>query len=263
MGAIADTDTWLAGLHASSARLQRYVSRLSEQDLSQQSFADNWSIGQVLSHLGSAAEISTMLVERGIAGDATGPVRHELLPVWKRWNALSAPHQREAWQEAAARHLRLLDSLSAADRASVKVPYFAGLLSIPVYAGYRLSEQSVHAWDIEVALDPAAAIPAEEVGLLWERLDLVATRFRDHEALSRLSPGQLLVELTDQDRTLCLNLAAELHILPCEPADPTGSVSGPAEAVLRLIYCRNRPPQDSVVAGAATLEDVRSLFPGF
>jgi hypothetical protein len=58
-----------------------------------------------------------------------------------------------------------------------------GLLSIPAYAGYRLSEQSVHAWDIEVALDPAATIPAPEAELLWERLDLVASRFRDADVL--------------------------------------------------------------------------------
>jgi hypothetical protein len=108
----------------------------------------------------------------------------------------------------------------------VRVPYFAGLLSIPVYAGYRLSEQSVHGWDIAVALDPSATIPAAEVELLWQRLDRVATRFRDAETLARLKPGQVALELTDPRRTRCLDLGGELHIVPCEPGDPTATVLG-------------------------------------
>jgi hypothetical protein len=134
----------------------------------------------------------------------------------------------------------LLSSLNAEQRESVRVPHFAGVLSIPVYLGYRLSEQSVHAWDIEVALDPAAMIPALEVELLWERLDRVATRFRDAETLARLGPRQLLVQLTDLGRMVCLDLGAELHLDHCEPIVPTGTVSGSAEALLRGVPPRFR-----------------------
>jgi hypothetical protein len=185
------------------------------------------------------------------------------MPVWERWDALSGPAQREAWMAADARHRQLLDSLDVQQRASVRVPYFAGLLSVPGYAGYRLSEQSVHAWDIEVALDPATVIPAAEVRLLWERLDLVATRSRDAETLRRLGSRQLTVVLTEPPRTMLLDLDAELHMYPCEPAEPDGTVSGSAEAVLRLVYGRNRPEDGVTVTGAVTLQDLRSLFPGF
>lgn len=260
----APLESWLSALRTSSERLASAVGGLSDPALSQPSFADGWSIAQVLSHLGSAAEICTSLVERGLAGDATGPRREDMVPVWERWNALPGPAQRDAWQAADVRHRRLLESLDAGERAALRVPYFSGLLSVPDYAGYRLSEQSVHAWDVEAALDAAAVIPAPEVGLLWERLDLVATRFRDARTLARLAPGRLAIELTDPPRTLCLLLDAELHIHPCEPAEPTGTVSGSAEAVLRLVYGRHRPGQDGVsAAGGVTLEDLRSLFPGY
>jgi uncharacterized protein (TIGR03083 family) len=259
-----DTDRWLEALHASSQRLNGLVSPLSEAELTRPSYAEGWSIAQVLSHLGSAAEISARLVDRGISGDLTGPVREELLPIWERWDALPPLEQRAAWREADTMHLSLLDSLDAAQRASVRVPYFAGQLSVPVYAGYRLSEQSVHGWDIAVALDPAATIPSEEVRLLWERLDLVATRFNDGDTLSRLAPAQLAVELTDEQRTLCLDLGVELHLYQKEPAAPVGTLNGTAEAVLRLVYGRNRPDADGVtVSGVATLNDLRSLFPGY
>ncbi|WP_030179923.1 maleylpyruvate isomerase family mycothiol-dependent enzyme [Streptomyces sp. NRRL S-813] len=254
---------WLAALHASSDRLNTAVVDLSDEALSRSSFADGWSISQVLSHLGSAAEICTALVERGLKGEPAGPQREDLLPVWARWDALPGPAQRAAWQEADARHLHLLDGLTDDQRESLRVPYFSGPLGIAEYAGYRLSEQSVHGWDITVALDPASTIPAQEVELLWQHLDLVATRFRDAETLARLGPRQFAVELTDPQRTLLLDLDAELHIYPCEPAEPAGVVSGAAEAVLRLVYGRNRPQDGVTVSGAATLDDLRSLFPGY
>lgn len=256
-------EPWLVALRDSSERLTETVYALPDEALSRPSFATGWSIAQVLSHLGSAAEISTMLLERGIDGDATGPRTEDTYPVWERWDSLSGPAQRDAWREADRRHREVLDSLDTGQRESVRVPYFAGSLSIPVYAGYRLSEQSVHAWDIEVALSPAAAIPAPETELLWERLDRVATRFRDGRTLARLGPSQVAVALTDLGRTVCLDLAAELHLYRCEPAEPVGTVSGSAEAVLRLVYGRNLPQDAVTVTGAVTLDDLRALFPGF
>ncbi|MEV1026795.1 maleylpyruvate isomerase family mycothiol-dependent enzyme [Streptomyces sp. NPDC050264] len=254
---------WLDSLHDSSQRLARAVGSLTEGDVNRPSKADGWSIAQVLSHLGSAAEISTGLLERGIAGDRTGPVRQDLEPVWERWNALPPLAQRDAWQTADVRHLHLLDSLTPPQQQSVRVPYCAGLLTLADYAGYRLSEHSVHAWDIEAALDPRATIPAAEVELLWKRLDLVATRFRDAGTLGRLAPAQLTLDLTDPVRTMLLDLGAELHLYPCEPAEPAGTVVGTAEAVLRLVYGRLQAADSVQVSGAVTLADLRSLFPGF
>jgi uncharacterized protein (TIGR03083 family) len=251
---------WVDALRAGSRRLAEAVAGLSDDELRAPSFARGWSIAQVLSHLGSAAEIGAVLVQRGIDGDATVPGERDTKLVWRRWDAMSATAQRAAWREADARHLALLDS---ADASTVRVPYFAGLFSVPVYAGYRLSEQAVHGWDIDVALDPSATIPAAEVGLLWQRLDRVATRFRDAETLNRLKPGQVALELTDPSRTWCLDLGGELHIVPCEPGDPTATVRGSAEAVLRLVYGRNRAEDGLTATGAVSVDDLRSLFPGY
>lgn len=254
---------WLAALGANSARLTKIVADLPADTLGRPSFTGGWSIAQVLSHLGSAAEICTRLVQRGIDGDRTGPTAEDARPVWQRWDALPATAQREAWLEADQRHRELLLSLDPDQLASVRVPYFAGLLGIAEYAGYRLSEQSVHAWDIEVALDLSARIPAAETDLLWERLDLVVTRFRDAGTLARLAPKQLAVELTDRRRTRGLSVGTELHLTPTAPARPDGTVAGPAEALLRLCYGRHRTEDGVRAGGAVTLADLTSLFPGF
>jgi uncharacterized protein (TIGR03083 family) len=251
-------------LRASSDRLHRLVDGLSETELTRPSFARDWTIAQVLSHLGSAAEICSMLVKRGVTGDMRAPVREEVLPVWERWDALPPSEQRAAWKEADVRHLALLDSLRATQQDTIEIPYFAGPLNTADYVGYRLSEQSVHAWDIAVALDPAAVIPADEVGLLWRRIDLVASRFRDGDTLGRLAPAQVAIELTDRDRAQLLDLGIELHLYPAEPADPVATLTGTREAVVRLVYGRHRPGVDALKAeGKIRIEDLRALFPGF
>ena len=263
-------DPWLDALHASSSRLAAAVDGLSDEELSRTSYSKDWTIAQVLSHLGSGAEIFAGLLELGIAGKTEMPGQEEFVAIWDRWNALSAPEQRAQWRESDARHLALIDSLSAEQRESVRVPFFVGPIDLLTYAGFRLSEQSVHAWDVEVALDPdAATIPAAETDLLWERLDQVASRAANADALTRLAPANVTIRRTDApDDAAALLLDSELRFSPGKAAEPTiGSVTGPTEALLRLVYGRNRPERDGVTvvatADAVTLEDLRALFPGF
>ncbi len=260
-------EPWLAALETSSQRTRALVEDLTEEQLELPSFDREWTIAQVLSHLGSASEIGTILIDRALAGETTAPGRELAVPIWQRWDAMTPLEQREAWYESDARHRAALASLVALgpERLEVlRIPYFAGPLTVTVYAGYRLSEQTVHGWDIAVGLDPAAAIPQPELSLLWDRIDLVASRFRDEATLERLRPQRVADTLTDEDETYRLDLADELHLVADAALDEaTGSVAGPAETVLRLVYGRNRPIDEIEISGAMTLDDVRSLFPGF
>ena len=262
-------EPWLRALDSSSKRLHSIVQDLSYEQLSQPSFAKDWSVAQVLSHLGSAAEICTTLIHRAVEDEATGPQRDELLPVWDRWNGMTPEAQREGWYEADALHRKALRALVALDPSrveSLRIPYFAGPLTVTQYAGYRLSEQSLHGWDVAVALDPSAVVSEPELSLLWSRIDLIATRFRDAATLERLNPRQISVKLTDFGRTLRLELGEELHLVPTELGgayDTLGTVSGSADAVLRLIYGRNRPADQIQTTGGISLDDLRALFPGF
>ncbi|MFI5613215.1 maleylpyruvate isomerase N-terminal domain-containing protein [Amycolatopsis sp. NPDC051903] len=242
---------WLNALNGSSARLSAIVADLPEDALRAESYATGWTVAQVLSHLGSAAEICSALVERGLAGDRTPPSADDTRPVWARWDAMSAEEQRSSWYEADRRHR---DLLASAGETTV-IPYFAGLLSVTEYAGYRLSEQSLHAWDIEVQTNPSATIP--ESNLLWERLDLVVTRFHNAEVKARLAP--MRIGLPDA----ALVIDGEVHLEPADVTSPDAEIAGDRDAVLRLFYGRNRDADGLKVAGAAQLDDLRALFPGF
>ena len=55
-----DPRVWIATLRSSHERLAALVEPLSPEQLRAQSYDDDWSVAQVLSHLGSGAEISLM-----------------------------------------------------------------------------------------------------------------------------------------------------------------------------------------------------------
>ncbi|HEV7958194.1 MAG TPA: maleylpyruvate isomerase family mycothiol-dependent enzyme [Acidimicrobiales bacterium] len=263
------TEPWLAALDTTSRRTYALVEDLSPDQLALQSFDKEWNIGQVLSHLGSGAEIGTGLIERALAGETTGLDREMALPIWQRWDAMTPVEQREAWYESDALYRTALASLMALDPEKLEVlriPFFAGPVTVSVFAGYRLSEQAVHGWDIAVTLDPASAILEPELSLLWERIDGVASRVRDAAVLERLRPQTIAVTLTDLDETYRLDLASELHLVADQrmaSASATGTLAGLGEAVLRIVYGRNRPEDEIEISGAVTLGDYRALFPGF
>ncbi|MEV6897053.1 maleylpyruvate isomerase N-terminal domain-containing protein [Amycolatopsis sp. NPDC051372] len=249
------TNNWLAALDSTSVGLGKIVQELPEEKLALPAFGrpGGWSVGQVLSHLGSAAEICTTLVRRGAEGDLTPPTGDDAKPVWAKWDAMAGPEQRESWFEADRTHRDLLATVGE----SITIPYFAGPLSLSEYAGYRLSEQALHGWDIEVVLDREATVRESE--LLWQRIDLIVSRFHDADARKRLAPRTVTVadgrlEITE----------SELHFTGTK-AENRGEaqLTGGREAVLRLFYGRNRPEDDLQTAGDTTLDDLRQLFSGF
>ncbi|MEU6368610.1 hypothetical protein ABZ876_23420 [Streptomyces sp. NPDC046931] len=81
----------------------------------------------------------------------------------------------------------------------------------------------------------------------------------------RAGSGRLAAAVEDLScQELCLLLGAEPHIYPCEPAEPTGTLSGPrgggAAPGLRPQPARGGRRH---LTGAARLPDLRSLFPGY
>src|SRR3954471_9173931 len=75
-----DARVSIAALRSGHARLAAFVAGASTDDLTAPSMCTEWNVAQVLSHLGSGAEIAL--------GTVTGTqVDNE--EVWSRWNALA------------------------------------------------------------------------------------------------------------------------------------------------------------------------------
>src|SRR5580700_5027050 len=83
---------WISALRHSHDRLRASVEPLGLADLEQRSYASEWSIAQVLSHIGSQAEIFGLFLDAGLAGqDPPGP--EAFGPIWEAWNAKSPQDQ--------------------------------------------------------------------------------------------------------------------------------------------------------------------------
>src|SRR3954465_15955563 len=80
-------DRTVAALRASHDTLAALVSTLSEEQLTGRSGATEWTVAQVLSHLGSGAEIARKPIETACGQQVEG---EENQSIWARCNA-SAP----------------------------------------------------------------------------------------------------------------------------------------------------------------------------
>jgi hypothetical protein len=125
----------------------------------------------------------------------------------------------------------------------------------------RLAEHAVHAWDIEVALDPTAQVAPDAVALLIDTLDFIANRAGKPQGKAI----RLHVRTSEPERDLSLRVGDEVELV--EGADDTadGELRIPAEAFLRLVYGRldsNHAPPVEITAPGVTLDDLRGVFPG-
>src|SRR3984957_21246879 len=80
-------DTPVSALRASVDRLHGLASGLDDDQLASPSYCDDWSIAQVLSHLGSGAVISRRGLQDVMTGTATPDDFNQ--SVWDEWNAKS------------------------------------------------------------------------------------------------------------------------------------------------------------------------------
>ncbi len=72
----ADPRVWIETLRRSHDRLTGLVKQLSPEELRDQSYCSDWSVAQVLSHLGSGAEISLMMLPGALGeGEPAQPGR--------------------------------------------------------------------------------------------------------------------------------------------------------------------------------------------
>src|SRR5258708_19012957 len=83
---------WIDALRHSHDTLQVMAGPLDVDQLQRQSYASEWSIAQVMSHIGSQAEIFGLFLDAGLSGqDPPGP--EAFAPIWAAWNAKSPQDQ--------------------------------------------------------------------------------------------------------------------------------------------------------------------------
>jgi uncharacterized protein (TIGR03083 family) len=250
---------WIDALRHSHDRLQAIVEPLDLGQLEQPAYPSEWSIAQVLSHLGSQAEIFGMFLDAGLSGQE--PPGREAFPlVWEAWNARSPQAQaRDALTADEATQERL-ESLDADQRARLRLHAFGMDVDAAGLSRMRLGEHAIHTWDIAVALDPEATVAPDAVGLLIDTLAQLVTRGAKPDEVQR----HLKVSTTDPERSFILRTGESVTLTTADGEEGLPELRLPAEALIRLAYGRLDPAHTPPVqASGIDLDDLRTLFPGF
>ena len=249
----SNTDALIAALRTGHDELVALIETLTPEQLTGPSRASEWDLSEVISHLGSGAEIALSSLNHALDPTAPPAVNAE---VWDRWNGRS-PVERAAAFPAISE--AMVSAHEAIDDAARNHPR----LDVAFMAWARLNEQTFHSWDIRAQLDPSATLRQDAVALMVDRSGYhLARKARPAEVGGNL---QLLVETTGTERTF--GVAITDTVVKGEPTEnPDATLRLPAEAWLRLATGRLQPdvtPHDVTITGAATLEDLRRVFPGY
>jgi uncharacterized protein (TIGR03083 family) len=256
-----DPTDWVAALRSAHDRLGAFVESATADDLAHRSMCSEWTVAQVLSHLGSGAEIFHAVVTDSAVDNQE---------VWGRWNAKSAADMAADFVLADERLVGWFEALSPDELTTVRIqlPFLPGPISAVEAAGFRLSEVALHSWDVFAAFDPSARVAPDATPLLLGRLPTMVGfvgRFTPRE--SRPSDDTTIaVATSDPDRRFELELGDRVDLRPAVDGDATaGALTLPAEALLRLASGRLKYGRDrgAAIAGALTLDDLRRAFPGY
>lgn len=256
-------DRTIAALRAEHDGLAEVVGRLDDDQLTGPSGATQWTVADVVSHLGSGAQITLAGLEAGLGGDPLPDGFNE--SVWDRWNAMPSREQADGFVAADAELVARFEALDADQRENVQMAFrrVPEPLTMAAFAGMRLDELALHAWDVRVALDPHATIATTTATVLLEHFsgDLGFL-------LGFLGRADALAEPVALDLVgtgLALVVTGTVALLAA-PAETTAAFIGGADAALRLLTGRLHPthtPGAVTVTGNTTLDAMRAVFPGF
>jgi uncharacterized protein (TIGR03083 family) len=257
---------WIDALRGSQQRLASLVGTLSPEQLRGQSYDTEWSIAQVLSHIGSQAEIA----QAGLAGLLSGAeplTMDDFRRIWAVWDAMDPDDQAARSLAEDAAHVAQLDQLSDEQLDGIHTEMFGMTFDAAGLVALRLSEHALHSWDVAVSFDPAATLAPDCVALLMDRASGVGARAGKFTG----EHARVAIHTTDPEGEFLLEVADPVSLTVVTPgtdapADLTARIEMPAEALLRLVSGRLDPdhtPPVKVISGQVSLDLLPRTFPGF
>jgi uncharacterized protein (TIGR03083 family) len=250
----------LTVLRASVARLDAIVGGFDADGIRAQAYPTEWSVADVVSHLGSAAVINQARLDAALAGTELPDDFPQ--SVWDEWNAKAPDAKAVDGLRADRAFLEQAEALSDADRA--RVQYSLGPLDVDFarHVQLRLNEHVLHTWDIEVVLDPNAALPTDAAAFIVDQLGMLAQWTGKPTGVEH----DVQVHTVDPARDFTIAFGAEhVALTPYEPTVANRDVPNlviPAEAFIRLVYGRLDAAHTPPVRGDADLDELRRAFPG-
>ena len=255
----------IAALRANHDELEEVVARLTPEQLTGPSGASEWTVAQVLSHLGSGAEI-TLATDRGRASRCEPPARgqpDDLGPLGRRRARGAGGRVRrarraarrdllEALDAGAARALHRRPRASCRSRRPLSVASGCGSTRSPPTPGTP--------WPGSTTLPGRRGVRRAAARALRRGLGFLLGFSGKADQLAEptsWSPRRLRSCAIDDSVTVAAGAARD--------ARPR-TFTGPLEAAVRLLSGRLKPeftPAGVEVTGNVSLDDLRSVFPGY
>ncbi len=267
-----DPTRWIGELRSSHDVLVAVVADLLAEDLERPSMCRDWTVAQVLSHLGSGAVIGLASLDAGLRGEPL-PGDELAHDVWGRWNAMGVEEAATEFVGADAALVERFESLDdiALVEARIRIAFLPEPIDIATSVSFRLGEHALHSWDVLASFDETAEVPESSAELLIDRLPTMVG------LIGRYTPRDtrpaddvtIAVTTTHPDRSFELELGehAELRATSISrSAQGAGELTLPAGALLRLTAGRlrpDRPSGDLQPTGPLSLDDLRRAFPGY
>jgi uncharacterized protein (TIGR03083 family) len=267
----ADPAVWISELRASQRRQAALVERITPEELRRPSFDREWTVAQLLSHMGSGGEITSRRIAGALSG-APPLERSDAEKIWDRWNAMPPEQQATemlVYDRACVEDFERLDERAG---RGLRITYDQDtVMDLAGAVALRLNEHALHSWDTAVTFDPGARVAPGPVPLLLDNFLAIEwilermTRRASPVATAKLDGRPLLVRTTDPERWIAIELQGAARARAVAPGGQPDLVI-PAEAFLRLAYGRLDPlhtPTDIEVEPPLTLDDLRATFPGY
>jgi uncharacterized protein (TIGR03083 family) len=243
-------------LRSSVERLRGLAAPMGEEELTAGAYPTEWTVAQVLSHLGSGAVIMQRRLEDALAGEDTPD---DFAPgVWNTWNAKSPAGQRDDALAADAALLARIEAVAPEERNTFTSAMGPMTLGFAQFVGMRLNEHAFHTWDIEVVADPDATIPVPVAALVVDNLELVAR----YTGKPTGDTTTITVATTDPERGFTVDLTPGGVALAPDAPTASPDVELPAEAFARLVYGRLDAEHTPAGQHGPALDILRRLYPG-
>ena len=263
---MSNADAIIAALRSGYDSLAGHVSGYSDKQLAGPTGADEWDVSQVLSHLGSGAEIAQNGLHAALEGKPS-PGTEFNKTVWARYDGASRRERLEWFLAANEALTQSYESLSEETRATLKIDmhFLPAPADVATAALSRLSEFALHSWDVRVGADAAATITPEATQHLLPRTELMGSFLGKPDALDG-KHALIAVTTTDPARELTLHLGEQVGVSAGAPEQSDGALTLPGEAWIRLLTGRLKPPYipaGITTTGTADLDLLRRVFPAF
>ncbi|WP_436535346.1 maleylpyruvate isomerase family mycothiol-dependent enzyme [Actinoplanes sp. HUAS TT8] len=257
--------TTLAGRTIAALRSEHEsIPALTDAQLTGPSGASDWKVADVLSHLGSGAEI-TLAGLRAALGEAEKPGPGFNQSVWDRWNAMAPREQADGWQRSDETLVAALEAIPEERHEELRVDmgFLPEPLPLSSFAAMRLSEVAMHTWDVRAGVDPSATVLEGSALLLAEHLNAGISFMLGFIGKPAADRGNSVIEIAKTPYRIVLEDKARFTT---DDVPATATFDGPLEAAIRLVYGRLSPehtPAGVGVSGDITLDELRAVFPGF